>query len=369
MPRFIDFDPHHPTDQSGVLRLMGAWTLENIQEIDKELKTLSDEQKQAAIKPEIEHLDTAGAALLFELTKDKGDIPLAPEQQTLLQMIKDNDQDFSDESRQAASRLTAFFSDVGKKSITAWHNIVDLVTFIGETSVTLANVVINPQKIRFTSIVRHIKETGIAAVPIISLIAFLISIVLAYQGANQLRRFGAEIFTINMVAVSVLREMGVLLTAIMIAGRSGSAFTAEIGVMKVNEEVDAMRIIGVNPFEVLVLPRVLALIITLPILTFIADLMGLVGGGIISYSLMNIGSDQYLDRFRDAVGLNDFWVGMVKAPVFAFFIAVVGCMRGMQVSGSAESVGRLTTTAVVQSIFVVLLLDALFSILFTKMGV
>lgn len=352
------------TKADGVCAATGTWTLENVAAIADEIA--SGRETCDTVNAAIDRLDTAGAALLHGLSsKING---LQPEQQALLNLIVDNDPDDKEHTPQP-NAIARFLIHVGRTTVTLWNDILALVTFTGETTVTLLRVLLNPKRLRLSSIARHIRETGLAAVPIVALIAFLISVVLAYQGANQLRRFGAEIFTINMVAVSVLREMGVLLTAIMIAGRSGSAFTAEIGVMKVNEEVDAMRIIGVNPFEILVLPRLLALIITLPLLAFIADLMGLAGGGLISYSLMQIGYDQYLDRFRDAVSMSDFWVGMVKAPVFAFFIAIVGCMRGMQVSGSAESIGRLTTISVVQSIFLVLLLDALFSILFTKLGI
>lgn len=356
-----------PSEVSSIT-LSGDWVLDNLSAIEVELKKLPHE-KTISLNAEIGKLDTAGAYLLSTLTANKKTAIKGLEawQLSLLQLVEKTHKDYPG-NKSSVSLIVQALSSLGEKAFLAWDNIVDLLNFIGETTATLWNVIKNPKRFRLSSIMRHIRETGLAAVPIVSLIAFLISIVLAYQGVNQLRRFGADIFTIDLVAVSVLREMGVLLTAIMIAGRSGSAFTAEIGVMKVNEEVDAMRIIGINPFEVLVLPRLLALVITLPLLTFIANIMGLIGGGIVSYSLINVGFDQYLDRFHDAASLNDFLVGMIKAPVFAFFIAVVGCMRGMQVTGSAESVGRLTTTSVVQSIFLVLLLDALFSIFFTKVG-
>lgn len=197
----------------------------------------------------------------------------------------------------------------------------------------------------------------------------MIAIVLGYQGVAQLRPFGGEDYTINLVAVSVLREMAVLITAIMVAGRSGSAFTAEIGVMKTREEVDALQVMGIEPMQVLVVPRVIALVITLPLLTFFADIMGLVGGAAISQFLLGISPTQYLARLPQVVVASDLYVGLFKAPVFAFFIAIIGCMHGLRASGSAESVGRETTRAVVKSIFMVLVLDALFSILFERLGV
>jgi phospholipid/cholesterol/gamma-HCH transport system permease protein len=346
------------------ITVSGDWVLDNLRQIRKQIKTLPADIQ--TIQAQIDHLDTAGAFVLKRLSDNiQG---LEPWQQSLIDLIKKSKQKFPEKEPKPVL-VKRFFIHVGKNTIDAWQSLLDLLSFIGETTVHIGDVIRHPSRLRTTSIQRHIQETGIAAIPIVSLIAFLISIVLAYQGAGQLKRFGAEIFTINMVAVSVMREMGVLLTAIMIAGRSGSAFTAEIGVMKVNEEVDAMRIIGISPFDVLVLPRLFALMITLPLLTFIADMMGLLGGGIISAVQLNVSPDQYLDRVNDAVKNWDFWVGMIKAPVFGFVIALVGCMRGMQVSGSAESVGRLTTVSVVQSIFMVLLLDALFAVLFTKLGV
>jgi len=200
------------------------------------------------------------------------------------------------------------------------------------------------------------------------MISLLVGVVLAFQGADQLRRFGAQVFTVNMVGISVLREMGILLTAIVVAGRSGSAFTAEIGAMQVNEEVDALRVTGLDPMEVLVAPRVIALMISLPLLTFFADIMGLLGGGLMSIFLIDISFGQYWRILNNAVAINTFLVGIVKAPVFALLIALVGCFEGLRVSGSAESVGRLTTRSVVEGIFLVIIFDAFFSVLFSYLG-
>ncbi len=211
-------------------------------------------------------------------------------------------------------------------------------------------------------------ETGIQALPIIGLLAVMIAIVIAYQGVVQLRPYGGEDFTINLVAVSVLREMGVLITAIMVAGRSGSAFTAEIGVMKAREEIDALTVIGLDPMQVLVVPRLIGLVITLPLLTFFSDVMGLAGGAAISQALLHVSPAQFIDRLPQAVDTSDLFVGLFKAPVFAVVIAVIGCMHGLRVRGSAESVGKETTRAVVKAIFLVIVLDALFSIFFEKVG-
>jgi phospholipid/cholesterol/gamma-HCH transport system permease protein len=217
--------------------------------------------------------------------------------------------------------------------------------------------------------VRHVYETGFTAVPIVSLIAFLIAVIVAYIGAQQLRKFGGEIFVVDLVTVSVLRELGVLLTAIIVAGRSGSAFAAEIGAMKLNDEVDALRAMGMDPVEVLVLPRILGLVIALPALTIVADAMGLAGGALLSWYLVDIPFGQYVERVQGSISEFTFWVGLIKAPVFAVLIAVVGTLRGMQVRSSSRELGRLTTAAVVQSIFLVILADAVFAVIFMEIDI
>jgi len=258
---------------------------------------------------------------------------------------------------------------IGKGAHDVARAAIDITTFVGRTASWTLRGLMHPASLRPASISRHIAETGIQALPIIGLMAIMIAVVIGYQGVAQLRRFGGEDFTINLVAVSVLREMAVIITAIMVAGRSGSAFTAEIGVMKTRQEVDALQVMGMEPMQVLVVPRVIALVITLPLLTFFADIMGLLGGAAISQFLLDMSPTQYLARLPQVVDGSDLFVGLFKAPVFAFFIASIACMHGLKVSGSAESVGRETTRAVVKSIFLVIALDALFSIVFEKMGI
>jgi phospholipid/cholesterol/gamma-HCH transport system permease protein len=261
-----------------------------------------------------------------------------------------------------------WLADVGAATEEVARQSADLLAFFGELVETFARIAVRPSRLRLTSVIVHIERTGLNAIPIVGMISFLVGVVLAFQGADQLRRFGAQIFTINMVGVSVLREMGILLTAIVVAGRSGSAFTAEIGAMQVNEEVDAMRVTGLDPMEVLVVPRVLALIIALPLLAFFADIMGLLGGGLMSIALIDVSFAQYWRLLDNAVTLNTFLVGIIKAPVFAILISLVGCFEGLRVSGSAESVGRLTTRSVVEGIFLVIIFDAMFSVLFSYLG-
>lgn len=317
----------------------------------------------------LDSLDTTGALLLCEL-RDKGAelTGVRAEHKALLALVGGLDQQPLPKVVTIA-RWRQLLIQLGKGTNAAWHDSLAVITFVGLAAHSTARALLHPHSLRPASISRHIAETGISALPIIGLMAVMISIVIGYQGIAQLRPYGGEDFTINLVAVSVLREMGVLLTAIMVAGRSGSAFTAEIGVMEAREEVDALRVMGIEPMDVLVVPRVIALVLTLPMLTFFSDVMGLIGGGAIAQSLLEVSPLQYLQRIHDAVGLGDLAVGLIKAPVFAFFIAVISCMHGLRVRGSSESVGRETTRAVVKSIFLVIVLDAMFSILFERIGI
>ena len=267
------------------------------------------------------------------------------------------------------SRLQRFLVGVGRWSVQVGHNARGFLDFYGRIVTVLATMFRRPQALRLSSVVRFVYETGITAIPIVAMIAFLISVIVAYLGAQQLTKFGADIFVVDLVTVAVLRELGVLLTAIIVAGRSGSAFAAEIGVMQINEETDALRSMGMNPVELLTVPRILGLMIALPLLTVIADAMGLAGGGLLSLTQLNIPWAQFTIRMRESIAPTTFWVGILKAPVFAFLIAMVGTYRGMQVRASARELGRLTTMAVVQSIFLVILADALFAILFVQLDI
>ncbi|MGH8201853.1 MAG: MlaE family ABC transporter permease [Steroidobacteraceae bacterium] len=258
---------------------------------------------------------------------------------------------------------------IGRRAVTLWDDMIGALAFVGRLAATAVRSLPHPRGLRPISIARHVYDTGITAIPIVALIAFLISVIIAYMSAQQLRSFGAEIFVVDLVTIGVLRELGVLLTAIIVAGRSGSAFAAEIGSMRLNEEIDALQATGVDPVEALVLPRVLGLVISLPLLTVIADLIGLIGGAVLCAALLHMPLDQYVNRVSQAISPTTFWVGIIKAPVFAILIAMAGTHRGMQVHGSSRELGRLTTVAVVQAIFLVILADALFAVLFMEIGV
>lgn len=258
---------------------------------------------------------------------------------------------------------------LGRRVVRDWHALVAGIAFLGRITVTAGGALGSRRRLRLTSVTRHIYEGGITAIPIVALIAFLISVIIAYLSAQQLQRFGATIFVVDLVTIGVLRELGVLLTAIIVAGRSGSAYAAEIGAMRLNEEVDALEATGVDPYEALVLPRVLGLTVALPLLTVIADAIGLAGGGLLCRFLLGIPLQQYLSRVNDSIASTTFWVGIWKAPVFAVLIALVGTYRGMQVTDSSRELGRLTTIAVVQAIFLVILADAIFAVLFMEIDV
>lgn len=359
------------------IRAGGRWTSEGAAALDGRLHAV-DPQGYRRVRFDlgaVEALDTVGAWLLnrtgeelrgrgfdVELTNVPGSI--AP----LIERVGETGAPAPPAQRHPP-KLVQVLARVGAGTIGAVRFGYDLLGFFGLVVLRLGLVAAQPWRLRLTSTVRHLEETGLNALPIVGLISLLVGLVLAYQSVDQLRAFGAEIFMVNLVGVATLREMGILLTAIVVAGRSGSAFTAEIGTMKVNEEVDALSTLGLDAVEVLVLPRLIALVITLPLLTFFSDIMALLGGAIGGFLLIDLTLPQFLEQLSTAVTPTMFWVGMVKAPVFAFVIAMVGCFEGLRVTGSAESVGRLTTKSVVESIFLVIVLDALFSILFSVLEV
>jgi phospholipid/cholesterol/gamma-HCH transport system permease protein len=262
-----------------------------------------------------------------------------------------------------------FLALIGREAVQAARDVFGWLGFLGHIVLTFCACFTRLRRLRPISVARHVYDTGITAMPIVALIAFLISVIIAYLSAQQLSGLGVDIYVVDLVTIGVLRELGVLLTSVIVAGRSGSAFAAEIGSMELNEEVDALVATGVNPFEVLVLPRILGLMVALPLLTIVADLVGLAGGAVLCRYLLDMPLTQYVTRANLAISPTTFWVGLVKAPVFALLIAAAGCYRGMQVRGSARELGRLVTVAVVQAIFLVILADALFAILFMKLNV
>ena len=360
-----------------VLRPRGRWDVGGIAALDSDLRGMRPVAGKA-IRIDlgaVEALDTAGAWVLYRTERTwrgaghETEISGArPEHSLLLDQIRANDKPCEIEPARDALWVKVL-ADVGEGVADGFRETGQLLGLVGAVLTTFLRGLRRPRHLRLTSLVHHIEKAGLNAIPIVGLIAFLIGVVLAYQGSTQLARFGAEIFSVNLVAVAVLREMGILLTAVVVAGRSGSAFTAHIGSMKANEEVDALRALGLDPVEILVLPRVLALAIAMPLLAFFADIMGLLGGGVMAWAALGISPGAFIERLNAAVGLWAFWVGIIKAPVFGILIALVACNEGLRVVGGAEGVGRRTTRSVVISIFLVIVVDAFFSIFFAYIGV
>ncbi|MBY0500387.1 MAG: ABC transporter permease [Alphaproteobacteria bacterium] len=258
---------------------------------------------------------------------------------------------------------------LGKVSVGIVILARELIIFLGQVTIGSISVIFHPRRLRLTSIVAHIENFGVNAIPIIVLMSISLGLVLAYQGEEQLRRFGAEIYTINLVSISVVREIGILITAILVAGRTGSAITAQIGIMKINQEIDALNTLGLNPMEVLIIPRVIALVLVMPLLAFISDIAGLIGGGLMVIFSLDISPQLYITRVGESITIGGFWVGIMKAPLFGAIIGIVSCFEGMRVEGTAESVGICTTRSVVEGIFLVTIADALLSIFFTNIGI
>jgi phospholipid/cholesterol/gamma-HCH transport system permease protein len=375
------------SDQGLELELTGEWRALRFDAIDSALTTLDlgGARRVEISTNRLEVLDLSGAWRLHEFIKCteavgvevtfkgeppdqlrlvdqtlKGQIPVCTQQRPRVPLS------LVDEIELPALRSLSL---LGQHAVLYARDLVSDLAFLGRMSVTAVRAITSWKRLRPISIARHVYDTGITAIPIVSLIAFLISVIIAYMSAQQLRNFGATVFVVDLVTIGVLRELGVLLTSIIVAGRSGSAFAAELGSMKLNEEVDALYATGVDPFEALILPRVFGLVIALPLLTIIADVIGLTGGALLCRFLLNMPLTQYVTRVQESITATTFWVGIVKAPIFAMLIAMAGCYRGMQVRDSSRELGRLTTLAVVQAIFLVIFADALFAVLFLEMGI
>lgn len=360
-----------------VIAFAGGWTTRRLSRQQAELERIAPNgARRARIDlSAVEALDTAGAWMVRHAIERLEGAGLAVELSgasaeagSLIETVALNEVHCPPPPR-PDNPVVAVVLRVGRATVEVAAEGRDLVNFLGLTITVLIRTLLRPWRLRGVSLISHMEQSGLNAMPIVGLIAFLIGVVLAYQGADQLARFGAQIFTVNLVGIGVLREMAILLTSIIVAGRSGSAFTAQIGAMKVNEEIDAMRTIGLDPMEVLVLPRVLALVLVLPLLVFYADIMGLLGGAVMATVVLDISFVQFARQLNDAVTMWSFWIGIIKAPLFAFIIALIGCYEGLRVSRSAESVGRQTTRAVVEAVFLVIVLDALFSVLFSVLGI
>jgi len=361
------------------LRISGDWTLAHYTALKRLTQQLAGQYDANTLIDlnALGALDTAGASLLVELlgaerlghSAEHQDCTLSSADRALLRTVYCSLSDFCIPVKEPEVSVgIQLLSRIGRAVDAIWQDTLQLLGFVGLILETIARSLLRPKRWRITPMVAHIEQTGLDAAPIVALLTFLVGAVVAFLGATVLAGFGASIFTVDLVAFSFLREFGVLLTAILMAGRTASAFTAQIGSMKANEEIDAIRTLGLDPMELLVVPRVLALLVALPMLTFLAMLSGIIGGGVVCALSLGISPAMFLSLLQTDIGVQHFLVGMVKAPIFAFLIAAIGCLEGFKVSGSAESVGAHTTSSVVQSIFVVIVLDAVAALFFMEMG-
>ena len=318
---------------------------------------------------DINRMDTVGAWIIYRTVRDRGAkvIGASRDEVSLLQQVGEFDKPtrvVPDETH----NFLAGLRELGEWVAETGKTLIGLLGFFGATLIGFANLIRRPKRFRLNAVVQRFDVVGVRALGIIALMSFLIGIVIAQQGSVQLAQFGAEVYTVNLVGRITVRELGTLMTAIMVAGRSGSAFAAQIGTMKITEEIDAMRTIGVSPVEALVIPRMIAAVIMMPLLAFWSMLMSLIGGGVFVWLSLGMPPLTYIQQLHDVIPLTDMWVGIIKAPVFGFIIALAGCFQGMLVQGNSEEVGTRTTNAVVQSIFLVIVLDAVFAVFFSSIG-
>jgi phospholipid/cholesterol/gamma-HCH transport system permease protein len=347
------------------------WTLQSVEEIEGLLRNIPFDKRIIWDVSGVNEFDSAGMLLFIEyfnyfLAKTEVEITgYTAKQKDMYDLLKKEH-----ESKEVITRRKEYWLEkIGKQTISFYDDMKELLRFLGELFVNIFYTLFHPKEFRFKETVYHIYHSGFTAIVIVSMTAFLVGMVIAYQGSVQLAKFGADIFIVDTVSISMVRELGPMITAIVIAGRSGSAYTAEIGAMKITEEISAMRTMGFDPYSFLVVPRIAALMIALPLLIFFADIMGIYGGLFASNMQLGISTEQFINRLYEVLEVKHYILGIIKGPVFAFLIAAVGCFRGLQVSENTESIGLHTTQSVVNSIFLVIAFDALFSVIYTEFDV
>ncbi|MXP47290.1 MlaE family lipid ABC transporter permease subunit [Altererythrobacter luteolus] len=362
------FSIEERAESGPVLALTGAYLVSTIGEIDADLRDV-DGDVGAVDLSGVTAIDTVGAWIAARLSTRLG-VPIVGAGDRASRLLKEIES--ANEVEPEATDLRPGYEraaeHVGVLVEEFVGGIKGVVGFLGQTLIAVGQLLRSPRLFRGKAVVRQLDLVGIRALPIVGLMSFLIGIVIAQQGAVQLAQFGAETLTVNLVGRITLRELGVLMTAIMIAGRSGSAFAAQIGTMKLTEEVDAMRTIGISPLQALVIPRILSAVLMMPLLGFYSSVVAIVGGAVVADLSLGIPFLTFLERIKEVVPLYDLWVGLIKAPVFGLIIGIAGCYHGMQVAGDSEQVGRRTTMAVVSAIFMVIVLDAFFAVFFTEIG-
>lgn len=368
MANSANFSLEQLPDGGHALRLSGDLVIASVGDVDRQLRDITGTVTEIDISG-VQRLDTVGAWLIHRTAKEHAAAISggASDARRLIDAVSGIDH-IDTVSKPHISSVSRFLAEIGSGVVVGVTTLLQFLGFVGQVVKAFFILLMNPGRFRWHAVVQHFDMVGVRALGIVGLMSFLIGIVIAQQGAVQLRQFGAEVFTINLIGRLTLRELGILMTAIMVAGRSGSAFAAQIGTMKITEEIDAMRTIGVVPAEALVVPRVIAAVIMMPLLGIYASLMSIIGGGMLCWIVLDIPPATFVQRLREVTPITDFWIGMIKAPVFGAIIAMAGCFQGMQVKGNAEQVGLKTTAAVVQAIFLVIVLDAFFAVFFSEIG-
>lgn len=362
------------SDEGRVLRLCGDWTVATINQLDAQLRAVSGPAPTSLDVSDLGRLDTSGAYLIDRTLRQTGAAspPALLGQhasvRSLLEQVHAHTGSAPPPERRDTG-LVAMLERTGRGSVDFVKETQASLAFLGETLVTLARLATQPWKLRWTSIVSVMEEAGLNAMPIIAFLSFFVGLVIAFIGATLLSDFGLEVFTVQLIGFAVLREFGVVLTGIVLAGRTNSSFTAQIGSMKMRQEIDAMQTLGLKPMDVIVAPRVIAMLVMTPVLTFVATISGIAGGMAVCWATLDIAPAVFLEQMRAAVTLDQFWVGMSKSPVFGLVVALIACRQGLQVGGSVQSLGKATTTSVVQAIFAIIVIDALFAIFYMEMGI
>ncbi len=362
-------------NQHSSISIDGNWTKNKLHQIEITLEKIFTNLEKQIVEIDFSgttDIDSSGIILILKYIKlseiNNISISIININHTHNELLNFYQNNSLDVQQDTLSNKKSYLYTIGKTFYTYWSDFLLFLNFLGSNVYYAFYVLRYPSKIRHKAIIKELDISGIQALPIVVLTSFLIGLVIAYQASDQLKQFGANIFIVEMVSISVMRELAPMITAIVIAGRSASSYTAQIGTMKITEEIDAMKTMGFEPSIFLVQPRIIALMIALPLIVFLADLVGILGGIVVAYIQLDITYVEFIDRLYTQVDIKHFYLGLIKAPVFGFVIAIIGCYRGFQVSGSTDSVGKYTTISVVNAIFWVIALNAIFSIIFTQLG-
>ena len=361
------------SDEGVVLRVSGDWIVATVQEVDEDLRALSLSGPVAVDVSELGLFDTAGAFVIERtLRSASSDLAVLQGEHSNAASLLAQVHAVSEPAPPPEPKdrgFVALLERTGRTSVGITTEFVATLSFLGETLATTTGLLIRPWKLRWTSIVAVMEEAGLDAMPIIAFLSFFVGMVVPFIGSTTLSSFDLEIYTVELIGYSMLREFGVVLTGIVLAGRTNSSFTAQIGTMRMRQEIDAMQTLGLKTTDVLVAPRVIAMVLMTPLLAFVATLSGIGGGVVVGWMTLDINPAVFVERLRNAVPIDQFWIGMVKAPIFGLVTALIACRQGLLVEGSVQSLGDRTTTSVVQALFAIIVLDALFAIFFMELGI